>query len=1579
MLPISGQFTVAHLSTEEIQRRDSLLEKPQLIYAKAPRKLRHIHKDHPAHPDHALHAYLPTIESNGKEISAFLSDQLHSLQKPDYALMHPKEEYYFNGGAGIHTLDPTSPYADLDIVYYLKVAAFDQPRRHLLDFLKITLAKQLGCLATDLPEINQFLIEYLKKEIHSHKKEGSICQSLTPRSLDQLLAEIYFSGENTLPNKEGYCISIGGIDFKFIFKLGQNNTCSSDAFHVSLTSNTVRYRNGLHWGDKKAYQTGLAHLKNRFMETSQQANILHYLFRLHHKINSGYAIENFSSTLKHALAQFEKEIPPEKFAAQFQQHLIRHYTDKPAAQFVERINFLFLLSYGEKEFQDKYIKKYAKPMIRPWLRDLNQVKGNKNNCGDALNLLRHSPAILPDFLSIIQGVFFLAAQGNSDVTLYADPEKKRSLDRQPHHFSVLTNTSQSYLAVSEKPAELASRVMQAWLTLTAEHPKINWAGLMHEVSDQLKLGPSKMPVHKPINTLAEQLFNILDKGINLPLLEKPISMLFALLRQKKEETEKGYLSKGLEGILVGDSIRLLKIIRGTKAKKGTAPEKHYLYLQIALQNLDFAKHQTQLVTSWSLLNQRKIAATTKTDELLGLTLKFVEANLKEKNKSVPRIALKVVIPFLLSLTKQNTNLLLHAKQIIGMMYVSQPDRSEDDFELTLERLFKLLDDPRERSTIIRFILQITAKFDPDYANTLLKQHEHEISEGEFKEISTLISKHMVKSVPLKTGKDYFNEIQRLYQEILKASSVNDLEPLCKQYRQVLGELLSCYRALPEEMKIGIQNETRKCIIHLLSHTNQTVTLPIASQLLIDPNLEILLPAAQRIKLLRLVLTRYNKSVKFPCPTDILERCFRDLQELQPASEVYALLIPFAQTIHRAIKEFKVEINPKYINLLHRRLSEFNQKEQITLSSILLNILECNPDPQYLSAFNEKILKITRFLFPSASAKLEFYKHAVNYLYNMASLERELSPENLTLGETCGETLHAGLLAQEKLWAELPPEEDYLAPTELVQLAIMKFWVLTKGPAPLLKALNNLPLVPNEKLDLILFHHLKGLNELPLEEYKPNFNEVLLNALKYVQVNSDILSLKEEDVHPYLEQLLALFKKLSVGENLIEPCYILFKMALEKTIKCYTHLSNQKPKNKKLLAILEILYRKCALCRKHLIEINETIIKETLHPYLAISTAASTGALGDLSEEWNRPQKLPEDLRILIENFTLILPEYGIQDKALARNFFSLCCKHLITRYPVLIPTLSYILLGSDTWKIYPSLIEKTKKGVIRGKDFNEELLIERFEIEKLLIEASQTSIRKEDLVTGLPIVCLLHHFFIQAHQTGLYSAKINEIIPPSWFYQKLMQIYSRFAKEIFHDRRDLALEAPEKFVGTFRKSMKNFVNVAGVTQFKLGYGFPQKIHEEINKDFQLAFQKYVEELSRPLRKLLDPIHLLAKEYLESASSSKIEIMKKMMKEGSHSKGLLEAIIPIIEKLINASLKENKQTLDELKKISVELGQIYSEQVGSAMERHFKEKEPTLSEGLGHLKKILFAHQNFLKELLAMKELMEQFRCAIQEK
>lgn len=1555
--PVAG-----HQSAEELVLRDAILNKLHVIQPKAPRTKSHITENHPLHTKHGLHELLPTIAVSCRQVSDCLTEKLQATE-----CMLKEEEPYLIGGAGSHVLKQSHPYEDTDACFYITLPVFDQVRGHVLDFLKIVIAQKLNYPKTykdysdfDLNEINHFILDHLKKEIVKRKKSEELLKVLDAAMLDQLLAECYLSGQNVFPDQSGSCIGLGGMDLKFIYKLSHQNVSSSDAFHLGMKSDVIKYRDGLTWGSSADYQQGLKALHERVMVTKDPKRIYQYPLRILLKLNLGFSISNYDENLKLAIAQLEKEIPASQIATKLHFLFLKHYPGKPLARIIGRLNFLSILSQAPQ----KVIEAYCPPIAGAWLNELTENKNSR--LIQLIKVLKHSPASLPHLLNLIQGLFFLAASKNPKIQLYSDPKNGHSLERKPHHFSVLTKQGRLHLAVSDGPAKLASRTVQSWFVLSTQHPSLDWPLLMRGISNELQLGSYVFPRTKPANEMAQQFVALLGAGA-FPRSESSIGDFFKhLSEQEVQSAEMQSLARGLLGVRTGETIKLLQDIRGKKDKTREGCRRSFLILHMALQNLSHSTHRARLLNSWDHLIKHKLTPFVSPKEQLQLAQEFLKANGQSCDKQMTRLILKVVIPLLLSKTTPQADLSL-AKQLLVHLSKDFSQIPADPTALQIESLFKLLSDPREgeRKELVYLILNIAFRIDFEVGFLFYKQYSGEISEAHAKGLKQFISERVaLKESMSGLAEDPVKAMQILYLKMQKEVDGEGLVQHVQHFVQVLGGHDSFKMMLKDHLKLKVIKEVEKCLNLLFSHKDKETALSLATAFLLDESaVKAFLPFHRREKYLITLMELYCRSPEISSKS-FTERYFKELQEDMPFMNFQKQCFSLAQMLFIQVQKEKSAPHTNVLQFLLDRLKDFDAHYKSRLLSLITGILEQHPEKQCFERFQKYLEEVKSISFESLEERSLFYSRCVNCIYKILDdriIESEQELESLRdsaqflFQEIVKLTDTSGQFATGECFKEYQLLKICLLKSYLVNPSTEKVeFVLTR----LQKKKNKMP------LGLIFNHLLKDLIRTSNEFFSPDSEKELHNILKVMWSDAESMTLCPAEIPDCFRQIIALMRKFLIPGGSLKIPYAAYRLFSDKVKLIYHQFSHEKCKNRELLAQLKSLADQIDPIGKELLEMSN---KDLL------------GIIGRFPDpipvSWNGYQKASSDIEDALRNFKELIPLYGRLAQEQGRKFMINISQQILPRYYSLCGLVASTVSKAEKEGIYGNvgLGYKSNQGKI-PRDAG----VDRIYIDQEIIEVGCRS--ANFVLTAVAHFCSQYQTLTRMKLETILT-KEQELLfdPETKFYQNFMKIYRRLIDMIINKRDEIPSNETISYIFDLSKFIDQFRSFVGVAPL-FQHSYPTKIYTEMNADFNGHLQLYSSQTAQ----LLAPLFVTLKSILHYPTLSDlkrtVEVIEKLSKEPLYLVSVLEKLIkiftdPRFEEISSVDIVLKRDLVNH---INI-LASAYSQKVKEGISKGFDYDAVPLNLVFRMITQIIRLNFNYIRSLNALKDCIKVLGVAVHHK
>lgn len=1436
------------LSQEEITRRDILLARQQTVSPKPP-KVRLYSGPDQLYQGQPIQEKFPAILFTAQELLDFIGADLHAKH-----LIASKESIRLMGGAACHIVDPTYTFSDLDFNISTTDTDFRYFRICVLNFIKRRVAQKFGFLNPNLLKINEFLVKYTGQLIGN---------KLDTKTLDRLISDMYLSGQMVFPSHKGSYLSLGDIDLNFIYLNSNNSISTADSFYVGVYSPTLRCRSGSEWGTKAALRTGIEHLHQRLMVVPSP-DLYKLLFSINHKINLGFYVSDFSTLLKIAFERLPKEISHVKVGNVLQKHIFKHYATSPQKQLIARINFLFLLSFAAPEIQANY----CKAVIRPWLKSLHAE--NRTHVAKLLSPLKRNPQLLPDLLTLIQGVFLLASKNNKSLVLSSDSDKKQLFEKTPHHFTLQAAEERRHLAIDKTPVELAFSVMKAWITLSQNHSNFNWTELMMGTAKELELGTITLAPAKTGTDLAEKLVKLLIKRIPMDGSEDPlIAFLNALENHPGTDP---ILGEKLEHLGIGQVNCLLSRLKTIKVKKPNGDTRYHLILKTLLQTLSFNKYQGKLLGIWSLLLKQNLAGKTP-EEVLQLAFRFFEASSKERDDAMQQALLKGILPTLLStLPKGGASPFLaaslgQAQHILQLLNEQHPDKSDlAQTGLKIQQLFKHLSDPKEHSQILSLGIQIALRFNVDLAEKLFQSHRHELAEEEIN-IREMI--HGKKPPKIKAEPEtVIPGMQLLFHKIHEKLKATEILKRIELFQKLLQSYIK-EKAITKQQ----QPFVKQCALRLLDKAKSAPeTMKAACELMVNPAITDCFTTNQRLTTLQSLLERSAMVMQYPSKA-FLNLCIKEFMEPEKLTENLSLLM-------LAYLKFLPQLSPfdpsesELLRKLIKRTALMPPEQQVLAKVHLLTYLESTQAVRALELLPELLQDLNKLPLGSFEEKINIYSKVVNYIGKLIKSNAIVTGQD-RLAYQCLSSIteHLDALATKIPLEKLP----LLSPlSDMIELYQGKLLMLSQRGTDWETILSAFPL-HKEEYEVCFFNVLEKLLKLTQEEFEFRPLQIrlgmVLDRLKGIPTRFQMpLNL----FIPYMQGLILLFKKMrtSKGNTLrLNTAYILIMNQLERT-KAEV-IKKDSPKSQPTLQKINELKKQISLEAHQVFNHYFSQFGQMVNPLLESA----------VPPDWDFNQPLPEPMQALLESLSDLCGLLYEDHSTSMRKCLKACFYHLLPRYPSAYPLFSRLIFSAATAKIFiqmPKILTPAQAEALAKALKQDNLSIHPSGI----IQNHSTALHKQSMD--------LIHIFQYCVEAGLsrYPNRLTDIIRQVHYQlliiqhlslcqipasdsevmsmDLLIQNYHRILDYIFNTKLNMPLDYRLKATTELRFTINSLLQID-----KAKHPFVQKLIKQINQHINTFLSAYKVEAIIALLNIYNQLPGVTQEQQESAKSL-VEMSKKEM-------------------------------------------------------------------------------------------------------
>lgn len=968
--PVPPEEASVKLTQEQIFRRDSLLQQEQTI---APKGLRSKTQAalFPELDLSKIHELFPKISFSAAEILDFVVRQLVASGQ-----MKSHDEAYLVGGAASYLVDPTYPFNDLDFFLRTTTANFHDFRALTLMFIKRKIVHHFGSKQSSDSEINWFLKKYLGDRLECF---------IDDKTLERMISDIYFSNQFVTPDHTRSLISLGKIDLNFVHKQNSQGVCTADSLHVGVFHPVIRSGRGGRWGTKSELDVAIRHLQQRWMQ-AHSLPIYRLAFCVIHKMNLGYSIANFPAVVQRSLEKLPAEVPHSKIGTQLQSYIEKHYPNTPQMQLIARINFLFLVSFAPPEVRSKYTQAIA----RPWVKQLNAEK--KPFLARLISPLRNTPELLPEVLSLIQGLFLLSMTEDQRIHLTSDFDQKQAVEVQPHRFAVQKQNRQQFVMVKDPLPKLAFNVMNAFLTLSTRYTSHDWTQLMVESAKELELSRLTLTPIKSVSALAEQLAQLLLRKTTKVGSENPLALF---LKDLEEAEASGSIGKKLSNLGIGQTNRLFSLLKKAKLKHSPVDHRYILILYSLLNGVSWTKFHAKLLSSWNLLVKQDLSGNPP-EEILILAHQFFEAGAKERDDQTRRVLIKATLPCLLHRPVNterslfSVELLEKAQKILETLNVEHPDKIKTAaIQSLIQQLFKRLSHPFERKQILISVLEIALRFDTAFAERLWNIYHQELGEQ-----ATSI-RAMIQAAKPKVEKTVeevqIPKIQGLFQQFQDKVKTEEIIKCAHFFPILLENHCKENGPIQPAQLPAIQKGISLCVQKCLSSFETT---PAACELIFHHSIAPLLDREQWRRFIRYIIEKYDQVRQIP-PISVIAFCNDAVKTLDAASNENLKKLAYA---YFKIMPFLVKlkaINGMTADALIQRMGHLKLEQQCELIKHLLTSLAENPESHTLE-FTFKLMNyLNQMALLTFNDRHEFYSITLKYMQNL-SRHHEINAGNANL-------------------------------------------------------------------------------------------------------------------------------------------------------------------------------------------------------------------------------------------------------------------------------------------------------------------------------------------------------------------------------------------------------------------------------------------------------------------------------------------------------------------------------------------------------------------------------------------------------
>lgn len=1420
------------LSLEEISRRNHLLSQEQSVAPKMVWKKNPLYSEFSPEALHEIHKQFPTISFTPEEFLAFLTKRLVAKK-----WITSRDDVYLSGGGGSHTVVSEHPYSDLDFSFFTTDLDFDYFKKTLfLIFIKRKIAQKMGVMTRKTLQINA--------SIGQHAQEHLKCQTIDPKVLNMMILDMYLSGSFIYPGYTGCSLTLGKIDINLINKPSLNTVSTADSLYVGVNKDILRCRRGSVWGTQKELQESIEHLRERQMVILSK-DIYKLSLCMIHKMTSGFTVLNFPFFQKHALEALFKEIPAEEIAFQLNKHVDKHYPESPQKKLLARINFLFLLSFASNE---TIRSSYTQAIVSPWVKLLNKAK--MRSFARLISPLKTAPDLLPEVLSLIQGMFFLAANTNT-----RDFEKEQSAESRSYRFCVHSVQEQRFLAVPEKISTIAFNTLKAFITLSQKQAKSDLAQTITGAAKELELESVFLSTEKQESHLAEQLVTRLIHRISVTQ-EK--EALISLLESLEKASVLPGIGKKLENIGIGQINRLLDAQKKVGDNYGPKESHAFPLLPSLMKVISFGRYKRKL---FSVLNHlvKQNHAGNASEAIIKLTTLFFESSANVRDDEIRKEFLKVILSCLLMKPKPPAKLPLsegsfqEAQRILETLNEEHSNNPNPPVPtLLIQQFFKQLVDFSDRKEILFLALQLAFRFDVVYAEKLLNIHQKEMYEH-----AKTMRETIKKTKPVREKRVVADEPIPKIESLIQILQEKQKAPALIRYAEELPKILEGHIKEKGAITPFQGPSVQRCLTLLIEKSLSSIeSTPAGCSLLINPITTSFLLNSRCHSYLRVVLENYVKTSQEP-PKELTAFCSKELLTLDASSKdsLHKLMISFMKVMP-TISKTDLVIDPDNIIKIAKRFKYLNLEDQVRAVTLLLKYIEGNQHVRFLEVVLFLLGLIRKLPFSNFDEMHALYSLVIKYIRKLVQC-RAIVEDYIDVSYQ----IINGLIDQINEITDNVPQKDQATLGKLfllVEQTHREVLMSVKTGSAWEGVFSSIDLTL-EYSELTFFGYFEKFLKMPQKEFahgplQTRLNDIFFHILFTKPRN---LTLSKAQLLKLFENVVLLFKKCS-AEN--------FNGALLKNIFGFIATkgteADKEWAEQSVSLNYDYLQRLREIKKSFVVEITRFLEKfnksmdEMIEPFLA-----------PIPLGWDYAQPFPTQIHELIGKFSYLLILYHEVAPQKGCTYLHHILTRILPRYPFSYQFFKHITylasinglyahqneITSSSAEEFEALVNKVSwshlgqtpsESYFKRVTSFQEHSIDLMEMYQQLIEAGLISTHippLDDLFTHLNIqIILLHQVFsikIGKNQQSLddifnkKNINLDHILVKNYkSCFELLQTYI-LSKDISNHSSDIRVELEFRFraIREFRRTLRSLYAVASMDD--QGYLFPNRIVDYLTQQF----------------------------------------------------------------------------------------------------------------------------------------------------